>query len=144
MFVDCKNGSIGLSVFLDSELLARVAGREPTECLLAGDLSDLATVLEGVSHFNYLAWCALRDKTVTLLELELQAEVDKFVATRLLALQENEPELLRGLHQRIFDDVQYHRSLNAEERERYRLANDYAARFCHRISDRLDAGKWRI
>ena len=35
--------------------------------------------LEGVSHFLYLIWNASFDRSVTLLEMELQAEIDKFV-----------------------------------------------------------------
>ena len=140
VFVEYDDGDIRLSVFLDQDLLGRVDGLDPLECLQSGNLVDLALILEGVSHFNYLAWSATCDKTVTLLELELQAEVDKFVATCLLALQENEPDLARGLHKRIFDDVQFCDSLSQEQHERYRLANEYAARFCHRISGRLGVG----
>jgi hypothetical protein len=143
VFVEYDDGDIGLSVFLDQDLLGRVDGLDPLECLQSGNLEDLALILEGVSHFNYLAWSATCDKTVTLLELELQAEVDKFVATCLLALQENEPDLARGLHKRIFDDVQFCDSLSREQHERYRLANEYAARFCHRISGRLGVGRGR-
>ncbi len=39
------------------------------------------TALEGVSHFVYLAWNAGHDKPVSLLELEMQAEVDKYVGS---------------------------------------------------------------
>ena len=143
VFVEYDDGDIGLSVFLDQDLLGRVDGLGPLECLQSGNLLDLALVLEGVSHFNYLAWSAICDKTVTLLELELQAEVDKFVATCLLALQDNEPDLARGLHRRMFEEVEFCGSLNQEQHERYRLANDYAARFCHRISGRLGVGHGR-
>ena len=43
--------------------------------------ADYCTALEGVSHFHYLVWSLARGRNVSLLELELQAEVDKY-ATR--------------------------------------------------------------
>ena len=48
------------------------------------NVADYWTALEGVSHFTYYAWNAARDKPVSLFELELQAEVDKFVTTGIL------------------------------------------------------------
>ena len=68
---------MGLSVYLDRALLSRLAGQDPLSGLEASQFADLATVLEGISHFNYLVWSAGQDRSVTLLELELQAEVDK-------------------------------------------------------------------
>jgi len=87
-----------------------------------------------------LGWCAGQDKSVTLLELELQAEVDKFVATRLLAHEQNKPEITRMLHHWLFGDVSFHPSLNADERHRYETASDYAARFCRYLGQRMDDG----
>jgi hypothetical protein len=74
-------GGLSMSVYLDKALLARVAATDPMRQLDTSHLHDLSVVFEGISHFNYLGWCAQQDKPVTLLELELQAEIDKFVAT---------------------------------------------------------------
>ncbi|MDZ7644470.1 MAG: hypothetical protein U5K76_09815 [Woeseiaceae bacterium] len=131
--------SVSLSVYLDEHMLARLAAQDPLTNLLPDQLSDLWTVIEGISHFTYLVWCAQQDKPVTLLELELQAEVDKFVSTWLLALRQEDTELAARLHGWLFDEVSFHPALEGDERERYRAANDYAARFCHRLRDRLPA-----
>lgn len=128
---------IALSVFLDQDLLARLADERPMQQLDVRQLRDLAVVIEGVSHFNYLAWSAAQDKSVTLLELELQAEIDKFVATLLLALDQDDFEFARGLHRWLFDDVRYQPSLDRHQQQRYETANDYAGRFCHRLLDRI-------
>ena len=57
-----------------------------------------------MSHFLYVAWNAGHDKPVSLLELEMQAEVDKYVASYwLLRRQFPGPfprELLRVLFER--------------------------------------------
>jgi len=133
-----RNGDdLALSVFLDQALLERMAAHDPMNELHPAMLADLAVILEGISHFNYIAFSAKSDREVTLLELELQAEVDKFVTTTLLALQQNDIELTRRLHCWLFDDVSFRSSLSPAERERYRTANDYAARFCYRLRQRL-------
>ncbi len=56
----------------------------PLVRLNESNVADYWTALEGVSHFHYFAWNAGHDKPVTLLELELQAEIDKYVASYLL------------------------------------------------------------
>lgn len=128
---------LAVSVFLDEALLGRLAVHNPIDDLQPAALADLSLVLEGVSHFNYIACCAQEGREVTKLELELQAEVDKYVATTLLALQQNDVALTRLLHRHLFSNVAYHESLSEEERARYKTANDYAARFCHRLRERL-------
>jgi len=138
VFVAEDDDGMAVSVYLDHALMSRLDCMSPLNKLKPEQLSDLSTVLEGVSHFNYLAWSANHDRSVTLLELELQAEVDKFVATTLMALEQNDLDFARELHSWLFDEVRYQSSLDSEQRERYETANDYASRFCHRILDRID------
>jgi hypothetical protein len=129
---------LALSLYLNEELLERLDRNNPLECLRTEQLQDLCKVIEGISHFNYVAWSARQDKSVTLLELEMQAEVDKFVGTWLLALDQKDFEFASCVHRWLFDDVSFNPQLRPEQHERYRAANDYAARFCHGISQRLD------
>ena len=74
---------------------------------------------------------------MTLLELELQAEIDKFVTTALLAQEQEDFSLLRNLHRLLFDDIDYEPTLSRNARERYEIANSYAARFCRQLLDRV-------
>ncbi|MBT8085536.1 MAG: hypothetical protein HKN35_13390 [Woeseia sp.] len=131
---------VALSVYLDEDVLERLRSKNPLEGLEPDQLDDYWTVLEGVSHFNYLAFSAQQDKSVTLLELEMQAEVDKFVSALRLALAQEDHALAKRLHSWLFDEVSFHPDLDAEQRERYRAASDYAARFCHRLGRRLTGG----
>jgi len=137
LFVAEYEDGIALSVFLDEVLLSRLENADPLNSLRVDQLADLAVVLEGISHFNYLGWCAGRDKSVTLLELELQAEIDKFLTTALLAQEQGDFSLLRNLHKLFFDNIAYQPTLNRKERERYEVANSYAARFCRQLLDRV-------
>lgn len=131
---------VSLSVFMDAATLERLRQKNPLDGLQPNLLDDFWTVLEGVSHFTYLAFSAQKDKSVTLLELEMQAEIDKFVSAWLLALEQDDVELAEKLHGWLFDDISFHPDLDNTQRERYRAANDYAARFCHRLCRRLRHG----
>ena len=137
LLVSQDDDGLALSLFLDGDMLERLESAKPLDRLRAGLLDDLWKVLEGVSHFNCVAWKAAQDRTVTLLELELQGEIDKFVSTMLLAIAQADTELLEGLHGWLFDDIRFHDELDDEQVDRYRAANDYAARFCHRIRAQL-------
>jgi hypothetical protein len=129
--------SLELSVFIDENLLSRLEGQDPIQQLDARQLGDLWTVLEGISHFNYIAWCASQDKAITLFELEMQAEVDKFAGTWLLALSQEDREMADCIHGWLFDDVSYNPMLGHDQHERYKAANEIAARFCHGLRKRL-------
>ncbi len=94
-------------------------------------------MLEGISHFNYITWCAGRDKSVTHFELEMQAEVDKFVSTWLLARAQKDCNLADRIHGWLFENIDFKPELDNDQRERYRAASDFAARFCHGLRKRL-------
>jgi hypothetical protein len=128
-----SNGEADVALYLEQELLDRLAQRDPLTRLDRDNLADFWSALEGVSHFTYYAWNAARDKTVSLFELELQAEVDKFVTTAKLLRQQTgrEPS---GLHGWLFDSPTLATELDDEERERYRRANRYAAKYCSRLT----------
>jgi hypothetical protein len=97
---------------------------------------------EGVSHFVYLMFRATNDTSVTQLELELQAEVDKY-ATGLLA--GHGVGLIRArsraLRQRLFADARFLDEPGTEEGDRYRLATRLAAQYAASLESRfLDRG----
>jgi hypothetical protein len=131
---------LDLCLFLDQQLLDRLQGEKPLQRLSAARLPDIWTVLEGVSHFNYLAWNAQQDRKVTLMELEMQAEVDKFISTWLLARSQADCDFAHMLHRWLFEEVDFNPALDQVQRERYRTANSYAGRFCHGLLKRLEAG----
>ncbi|NND45138.1 MAG: hypothetical protein HKN58_07425 [Xanthomonadales bacterium] len=135
---------LALSLYLDEAILDRLDADDPAAALKSGLLDELCKVIEGLSHFNYVAWRATRDRSVTLLELELQAEVDKFVSTMLMALGARDAELSNALHNRLFGAVRFHDHLSPRQLERYRTASDFAARFCRRLAPRLKQRSTRV
>ena len=90
----------------------------------------LLLAIEEVSHFAYLAFSASREKRVTELELELQAEVDKYVTFALLHASENQGRVPRDLLDRLFSDFIVRPNLDDERRERYLAASSLASRYC--------------
>jgi hypothetical protein len=96
------------------------------------DLDPLCQIIEGVSHFVYLAERARRDREATQLELELQAEVDKYVilASALGKLEERTSARLRA---RLYETVSFEHAEGTELGDRYRIANALAARFVFRL-----------
>lgn len=127
---------ISLALYIDRAVLARLAEADPRRQLSAGNLADYWTLLEGISHFHYLAWNAALDKPVTLLELELQAEVDKYVSTRQLLGNQPGTSLGAPLIRRLFDDTRPADGLDDAATERYQTAAMLAARYCAGLESR--------
>ena len=98
----------------------------------ANENDDWLQLAEGVSHFVYVANRARQELPSTQLELELQAEVDKFV---LLVLEQSPYD--RGeafeAHSRLYERVRFLHAAGTELGDRYRTANDLAARFVRRL-----------
>jgi predicted GNAT superfamily acetyltransferase len=137
LLVEEEDGGVNLALFLDAELLRRLAASAPFERLDDDNLEDFCTALEGVSHFSCVTWCAARARPVSVLVLEMQAEIDKYAASVLLAGTQRGGGLARGLHARLFEHVRFRDDLADDARRVYDRANRYAARFCRRLEDRF-------
>jgi len=128
---------VGLSLYLDPALLERLKCADPLVELNAGNVADWWTALEGVSHFLYLAWNAGHDKPVSLLELEMQAEVDKYVASYWLLRRQYPGHVPAELHRVLFERTRIDPRLEPGRARLYGEASRYAARFCRRLERRL-------
>jgi hypothetical protein len=95
-------------------------------------LDPLCQIIEGVSHFVYLADRASQGREATQLELELQAEVDKYVILA-SALRDFDEHTSRRLRERLYENIAYVHDAGTELGERYRVANASARRFTHRL-----------
>lgn len=118
-----------MSLYLDAGVVHRLSGESPGEA----SFDDLCLALEGVSHFTYLCWNASHQRAVTLLELELQAEVDKYVWLHHQSPGGENEELIRH---HLFECFRLDESLEPQEQQRYLAANHYAAKYCMGLSAR--------
>ena len=82
-----QGDSVRIGLFIEREVLERLVRRDPLQVLDDDNLRDYCTALEGVSHFHYLMWQLARGRNVSLLELELQAEVDKYASALALLVE---------------------------------------------------------
>ena len=136
---ECEDGAIEMSLRLPP--LAR-----PEFDVTEGDIDPLCQLIEGVSHFVYLAERARVDREATQLEMELQAEVDKYVVLaasvgQIDGLTLRRSEALRG---RLFESVSFDHEPGSVLGDRYRMANDLAAKFVRRLEREFVAkGRYR-
>jgi len=121
------DGEMSLALFVDPRALANLASNDPSSRLGDHNFGDFMLAVEGVSHFIYAVWCARAERPVTQLELELQAEVDKYV-TCLLTTQAA-TGTSQSLRHRLFVEPAYEPDLDHDELDRYRAANDNANRY---------------
>ena len=128
---------VALGLYLDPGVLERLSARCPLRALDQSNLADYCTALEGVSHFHYVTWSAGCARHVSLLELELQAEVDKYASALSLLLAQREGRFPGELFRSLFEGTRLLPHLDETERSRYTEAHHFAARFCQRLEERF-------
>ncbi len=124
-----------MGLFMDDAVIDNLHRNDPGEELHEGNFGDFLLAVEGVSHFVYMAYCAHRERPVSGLELELQAEVDKYV-TCLLTLGSS-PERSDRLRRRLYEQFSFEDDLDEHERDRYRTANAGAHRYSASLERRF-------
>ena len=131
------DGEVSIALFVDRAALDNLGRRDPAERLDDRNLGDFLLALEGVSHFVYAVRCAQGDRRVSALELELQAEIDKFVTC--LLLDGADHATAPAWRRRLFHQFEYEPDLDADERDRYHAANENARRYAETLERRFVA-----
>ena len=132
-----KRHSCHLALYIDESVLARLRGHDPLRTLDSSNIGDFWTVLEGISHFSYLMWNAGHSRGVSQLELELQAEVDKYIASYWLLRAQYPGHVPRELHHLLFTRARVNPALPVGRQQLYRAASRYAGRFCAALQGSL-------
>jgi hypothetical protein len=96
-------------------------------------MDALCQIIEGVSHFVYVVERARVQREATQLELELQAEVDKWVVLAASMREGLDVARSAALRARLYERVVYGHDEGSELGQRYRVANDAAHRFVRRL-----------
>ena len=119
-----EGDELEVSLVLDDELL------DPGT---PWDLDRFCSCAEGVSHLLYIALAAEREAQVSRLELELQAEIDKFALLFLCAGMGGS-----ALMKRLFVGFQLREAVQCEaEQQRYIEANRLAHQYCRYLEARF-------
>lgn len=130
-----------LALYIDAAVLARLGEHDPLRTLDSTNIADFWTVLEGVSHFSYLMWSARHDRGISQLDLELQAEVDKYVISFWLLRAQHPGHAPRELHHALFTRTRVNPELSPAHQQLYAAASRYAARFCAWLQQLLLSGR---
>lgn len=128
---------LNVALYLEARLLdeLRQMGEVPPS---SRQLDTLWMAVEGVSHFLHLTWRATRRRPISQLELELQAEIDKYLYTYQWLCEHRHTRYLPALHGLLFELTELHGSLQPREAQRYVTANRYAAKYCRKLYRRPD------
>lgn len=133
MLVYREDGTnLDISLFLNPSLLTDICTETYKQSWTGNLFDNGCIVLEGASHFLYMVFNAHYDRQVSMLDLELQAEIDKFLFAVLDTRYSDAPDKL--LH-RLFCEVSYREDLSDALRHRYQQANDLAHSYCQWLHD---------
>lgn len=145
LLVHEEGDELWLGLYLAPELLERFSRLSPVEMAegLEKNLAAYCQVAEGISHFLYVVHTVSQGRRVSLLELETQAEIDKFASCLLHRWNDRSARWATELHRRLFDSVTFHSELTSAEALRYAEANRLSRAYCSRLiphvsSRRLD------
>jgi hypothetical protein len=131
----CPEG-IDIALYLDQSVVDHLRRENPLVGLHAGNLTDFWIALEGVSHFLYLMWNICLEKPVTLMEMEMQAEVDKYITSLWLMKRQEKQWLSRQIRESLFHRARFDESLDDQSLTRYKDANFYAGKYCMQLEHR--------
>jgi hypothetical protein len=132
LLVNSQEETHDIGLFVEPSVLENLKADDPQRTLDQNNLEDFLTAVEGVSHFVYLAQHVLTDHPVTELELEIQAEVDKYLLC-LLYETPSAPLAPRKILRGLFHSYRLMSSLTDEQKERYHMAHRVAYRFCQAL-----------
>ena len=136
-------GAVEVGLYIDPETTQNLEKHDPFKRLDKNNFADFCAAIEGVSHLLYFLFRAEKGETITELELELQADVDRFLLLCFLCHKSHEILPQEMLH-KLFDDVQFRKGLTRKTKERYLRANGWAAKFCSKLERNfLKNGNWR-
>ena len=128
---------LDVAVFVDEFYLESL---EQVDCISeapAADFQAFCAATEGVSHFLMLFERVRRREPIRMLELEAQAEVDKYVCASF-----HRPDRADEWWQRLFREANLAEGLDPEECSRYLEAGRLAAGFCATLDTQPHVAAW--
>jgi len=126
-----EGGELRLAIYLHDQVLNNLHRHNPFLGLNEQNIHDFCIMTEEVSHFLYTIWRVRHRIQMTKLELELQAEVDKFIICNLYRLNHETHFNSLFLKQLLFETFSLEKDLTSESKNRYSTANKFALHYCH-------------
>ena len=130
---DASADEVEVGLYIEEKALARLAEIDLAAPMRPESFALVMTACEEVSHLAYLLFCASRDKRVTQLELELQAEVDKFIIATLIMTTAERDVPPSALLAWLFGGFVLRAGLDEKTSERYNHASSLGVRYCSNV-----------
>ena len=127
------DGELEFTLYLSASVCARAVRALAQRELGDGGLDALCTLVEGVSHGVCVLWHARHARELRPLDLELQAEIDKYLVLS------HDLGVGGALARALFERVRYTAAPGSALEARYRRANGHAARYCRWLERRFPA-----
>ncbi len=124
---------VQIGLYIAGDILQKLDQNPPFSRLTERNLDPFCTAIEGVSHFLFLVSCLSEMRGVSKLELELQAEIDKYLVCSLVLERQRAVGIRCRLPDLLYNSYQLLPFLKPEEEERYQLANHLALQYSKRL-----------
>jgi len=126
-----EGDELQLAIYLHDHILHNLHTHNPSLGLNEKNIHAFCIMAEEVSHFLYTIWRVRHSIQMTRLELELQAEVDKFILCTFYCLNQETQVNYRLLKEFLFESFSLEKDLPLESQSRYSTASRLALHYCH-------------
>lgn len=124
----CDGEHLDLAVVLPASQMRTLRKNNPRSALSSNNINAFCAIAEEISHFLHISWHAHNERQTTLLAMELQAEVDKFLSCALYLTQQgygNERNL-NALATLLFEHYTLHDNVTDEAVDLYHYCSSKA------------------
>jgi len=126
-----EEDELSLAIYLNDQVMKNLYKYSPSQGLNEKNINDFCIMAEEVSHFLYVTWKAQHSIQITNLELELQAEVDKFIICTFYCSNCEDRFNRLPLKELLFETFSLEKNLSKESKSRYYTASKLALHYCH-------------
>ncbi|MBC7794691.1 MAG: hypothetical protein H7Z43_13385 [Clostridia bacterium] len=135
LFIQESGNETDIALYIQPGILEHLDGVAPEQRSNEANFEAYCIALEGVSHFVLYVFRSVQELQVTALELELQAEIDKFVTAweQRAAVTADKNGEAKHLSRIIFDNYELRAEVAPEEVDRYHVATRAAKRYCQKL-----------
>ena len=137
MLLLSEGEALSLAIYLHDQVIHNLHKHDPFLGLNENNIHDFCIMAEEVSHFLYTTWRARKSIQMTKLELELQAEVDKFVICTFYRSNHRACINNLSLKELLFETFSLEKDLPIESQQRYSTASKLALHYCHFLESRF-------
>lgn len=133
-----SNETVEVALFLDTNLLENLNRNDPFISINENNLNDFCVLIEGISHFVYFLWKSHNQHSITQLEMEIQAEIDKYLMLLFYSQTNDKSNTMTQVFDKLFANFTLIEMFAYGHRAQPNTALDLAMRYCHRLQN-----KWR-